>query len=108
MAGLDDFLSSVGTEVAKLAVGELKDFKDQLIEDAQEFARRKAVDLKRWSGLLATGQIDQEEFELLVRGAKNLLEIRAQTYAGIAKARLDRLRGAVLDIVVKAAATLLI
>lgn len=103
MAGFDDVLHTIGDEVAKLAVGEFKSFKDQLIEDAKQFATRKEADLKRWTTLAASGQIDEAEFKLLLLGAKNLLEIRAQTYVGIAKTRLDRLRNAVFDIVVKAA-----
>jgi len=108
MAGLDDVLRTVGDEVAKLAIGELKAYKDQLIEDASEFARRKAADLKRWSVELAEGEIDEDEYKLLLLGAKNLLEIREQAYIGIAKARLDQLRSAVFDIVTKAAIGLLV
>jgi hypothetical protein len=108
MAGFDDFLGGLADEVAKLAIGEFKDFKDQLIEDARDFAVRKQADLERWTGLLAEGKIDQEEFALLMKGAKNLLELRAQAYAGIAKARLQRLRNAVFDVIVKSALGLLV
>lgn len=108
MPGFDDFLSSVGDEVAALAIGELKSFKDQLIEDAKDFASRKQADLKRWAELLAEGKIDEEEFKLLALGAKNLLQIRAETYIGIGKARLDRLRNAVFNIVIKSAIKLLV
>lgn len=107
MARFDDVLSSVASEVGKLAVGELTGFKDQLIEDAKDFATTKETDLKRWTQLVNSGQIDEDEFKLLLLGSKNLLEIRVQTYIGIAKTRIDRLRNAVFDIVVKAAISLL-
>jgi hypothetical protein len=108
MAGFDEVLQTIGEEVAKLAIGELSNFKDQLVEDAKAFATKKAADLERWTRLLAAGDLDEEEFKLLLLGAKNLLEIRAETYVGIAKARIDQLRKAVFDIVIKAATSLLI
>ena len=108
MADFNDVLHTVGEEAAKLAVGELTAFKDQLVDDARDFATRKQADLTRWAGLLASGQIDEGEFRLLLLGSKNLLELRAQAYVGIAKARLDRLRNALFDIVLKAAASLLV
>lgn len=108
MAGFDDVLRTIGEEVAKLAVDELRNFKDQLIEDAKAFATKKAADLERWTRLLAAGDLDEEEFKLLLLGAKNLLEIRAETYVGIAKTKLDRARKAVLDIVLKAVTSILI
>lgn len=108
MADFQDLLRSVAEEAAKLATGELASFKDQVIEDAKQFAQRKKDDLQRWAELLASGAITRAEFDMLVLGAKNLLQIRAETYVGIAKTRLDRLRKQVLDIVIKAAVAALV
>jgi len=107
VADFEAILGNITREAGKLAVGELASFKDQIIEDATSFAQRKKDDLLRWGEALAAGTIDQDEFDLLARGAKSLLLMRAEAYAGIAKARLQRLRAAILDIVFKAATGLI-
>jgi len=107
MGDFTQVLAQVATDVAGLATGKLARFKDQLVADAEAFAKAKQADIERWAGLVAQGQLSLDDAELLALGAKNLVQMRAQTYAGIAKIRLDELKGQITSIVLKAAIGLL-
>lgn len=107
MADFTEVLRKVAEEVGQLATGKLAKFRTELVEDATEFARRKQADLERWAGLVAEGKLSIEDAELLALGARNLVEMRAQTYIGIARIRLDQLRGEIASIVMKTAIALL-
>jgi len=108
MAGFTDVLKDVAEQVGALATGKLAKFKDALVEDAQEFAKRKQADIERWAGLVQAGTLTLADAEFLALGAKDLVELRAQTYVGVAKTQLDRLKGEITSIVMKVAIGVLV
>ena len=108
MSDFDNFLSDLAHQVAALATGDLAQFKTQILDDSKAFAVAQKANLQRWAGLLAGGQINEAEFKSLVQGSKDLLEMRAQAYVGIAKARLDQLKNDVIQTVAKAAVGILV
>jgi hypothetical protein len=68
-----------------------------------DFIQTSRNDLKRWIEELARGEIDKEEFENLVKGQADLVEMHALKQAGLAAVQIDSFVNGVLDIVISAA-----
>ena len=100
MSDFKEFLSTLADRVGELAVGSLKDFKDAAMKDGKAFLEKARVDLERWTALLEGGQLTPEEFEFLVKGKKDLAELAALKQAGLAKARMDKFRNSLVELVI--------
>jgi len=103
MANFDSFIDVVKDGIGDLAKETLKSAIEQAKDDAEAFLKRSANDLKRWTGMLATGELSKDEFESLVKGLKALAKMHALTQAGISIARINRFRNAVINLVLNAA-----
>ena len=103
MSQFDDFISGVKQGLAPLVGDFAAGLRNDAIDDMQDFLRRKAEDLQTWTGQLARGEMTRREFEMLVKGSKALLELRALRIAGVQLARLQRLRSAFFDLLVNKA-----
>ncbi|TFI57359.1 hypothetical protein E2493_15350 [Sphingomonas parva] len=108
MSQFDDFIDGVKQGIAPLVGEFVGGLKQDATTDMQAFLQAKAADLKTWTEALAKGEISQGEFEMLVKGAKSLLKLRALRIAGVQAARLQRLRDAFVKLVIdKAVGTFL-
>jgi hypothetical protein len=103
MSKFDDFLAGVKDGLAPLVTDFAAGLRKDAVDDMLVFLARKKDDLLRWTDLLARGQITQREFEMLVKGAKSLLKLRALRVAGVQLARVQRLRSAFIDLVLEKA-----
>ena len=103
MSKFDDFFAGVTSGLAPLVVDFAKDARKDAVDDMLAFLARKKDDLLRWTDLLSRGEITPAEFEMLVKGAKALLKLRALRVAGVQLARVQRLRDAFFDLVVETA-----
>lgn len=100
MPDFNGFLDTLTERIGALAVGNLKDFKDAITKDGKAFLDKAQKDLERWTGLLEGGQLTAEEFEFLVKGKKDLADLAALKQAGLAKARLDKFRNSLVELVI--------
>ena len=103
---LDNFLKEVKTGVIAIAKGEAGEFAKQARADGQEFVDAVRADLEKWARQLAAGDLSKSDFDFLVRGKKDLVEMNALTQAGLAAARIERIRTASIDLIVTAASKL--
>ncbi len=103
MPDFDALIDTLKNEVVDLAESHLQEATDAAIQDGEEFLHRSEENLKRWTRLLEQEKLSQEEFELLVRGQKDLAEMEALKRAGLAAARIDQFREALLDRVIHTA-----
>lgn len=103
MATFADFTANLRTALANLIQKNYSDFANQAQSDIQSFLTDANDDLVKWTGLLANGSIDQDDFNLLVRSDADLLELHALKQAGLAQARWDLLVNSVLETVVSVA-----
>ena len=78
-------------------------FTEQAVTDTQAFFQRSKGGISRATALLAAKQIDQEDFEDLILGKKELFEMHALKQAGLASATLDTFINGVLQILINAA-----
>src|SRR3954453_22081138 len=103
MALFDKFADEVASGAQGLAKATLKGFINEAKSDALDFIKQAADDLKNWTGMLAKGELSKVEFGSLGEGQKDLAHLGALTQAGIALARLDRFRDALVNLVDTAA-----
>ncbi len=103
MSRFDDFLNEVKTGAVEIAKREAADFLDAATKDAQAFLNDVKTDLKTWTQQLAAGQLSMTDFEFLVKGQKDLAEMVALKEAGLAAIRIDRMRNALIDLIITAA-----
>jgi hypothetical protein len=103
MSAFEDFIDVIKSGVKDLAKSTLKDFVDRAEEDFESFVESAKEDWKRWTTMLANGQLSMLEFEGLVRGQKDLAVMHALTEAGIAATRIQRFRDGVIALVIDTA-----
>src|SRR5262249_28377664 len=103
MSAFGDFGKAVRTGVQALAKRTLKDFVTQAQNDAQSFMKQAKKDHIRWTNRLAAKKMTKDEFADLVKGQKDLATLNALTQAGLALARLQRFRDALIKLVIDSA-----
>jgi hypothetical protein len=74
----------------------------QASDDARDFLQASRESLERAALLLADGKIDPDDFEDLVRGKRDLAQMRALKQAGLAKAAIDTFTSGVINIFIDA------
>lgn len=73
--------------------------RDAVLESGREFAEDSRQDLLRWQELAATGAIDSEDLRWLVQSRADLARMTALREAGLARVRIDELRGRIAGII---------
>ncbi len=103
MSKFSDFIDAIEGGVKELAKQTLKGFKEDALDDAKQFLGSSEDDLKRWSKLLAQGKLSEHDFEWLVMGKKDVIELLKLKQSGLALVRLDRFKSALLNLVIDTA-----
>ena len=103
MSKFDDFFSTVLSGAKGLAADSLHDFLTQAQDDADSFLTKSKAQLHTWTVKLADGRMSKLEFEDLVGGLEDLAAMHALTEAGVAAARVQRFRDAVIKLVIDTA-----
>ena len=70
------------------------------IEDGKNLLTSMSDDLARWTQLLTDRRITTMDFETLVIGSKDWVEMDALIFAGLALARVDQFKGSVLNLII--------
>ena len=103
MSQFDDFLDIIQDDLPNLGTELLGELKDQGILDAKMFLEDTKDDLKRWTQLLAKGQLNQDEFNFLVQSQKDLFDLHSLKQAGLALITAQKFRDGVVDLIASAA-----
>ena len=103
MADFNDFLESLKKGLEEIIKKNWKEFKDAAEKDGNAFLDKTKEDLKRWTKLLAQGDLTKDDFEFLVAGKKDLAELEALKLAGLAQVRLERFQNALISLVIDTA-----
>ena len=105
MADINQILNDIKSQLGPLAEQNVKEFAAQAKQDAEEFLAESKGKLAKWVQLLADGQIDQDEFQLLVESQKAVATMRALREANAGTVRIDQFRNSVFSVVIKTALT---
>ena len=100
MSDFNDFMDTLKTQIGDLAKSEWADFRKAATKDGKDFIQQSKSDLQRWTGQLANGELSKDEFESLVKGLKDLGEMKALTRAGLALVQADRFKAAVINTII--------
>lgn len=102
MAKFEDVLEEVKRGIIEIVTREGTEYIDAAVRDAEAFLKESREELERWLKQLAAGQLSKDELASLVRGKKDLAEMVALKQAGLAAARIDRIRTALINLVITA------
>jgi len=100
MPDFDEFLDVLKDEIVDLAKTHLEEARGLAVQDAEAFLDESKDDLKRWTHLMEAGTLSEADVKSLVRGKKDVAEMKALKQAGLAAVEIDRFRNALLDRVV--------
>jgi hypothetical protein len=103
MAKFDDLLNELKDGLLQIARTEAVGFVEQAKSDGQAFLTALEADLKTWTEQLAAGQLSPNDFKFLVQGKADLARMNALTQAGLASVRIDRIRSAMIDLIITVA-----
>jgi hypothetical protein len=108
MADFSRFLEELTAKLTQLAEQQWTAYRAAAISDGTAFVEKIKADLERWVQLLASGALTKSDFAWLVQGTKDLAELQALEQAGLALARLDQFRTALLNLVINTAFSVLV
>jgi DNA topoisomerase VI subunit B len=95
-------LKSIEEQSKTLAELLIKEFTKQAVADTKDFLEKSRDDIERWAGELAREEIDEDDLASLMRGKKDLAEMRALKQAGLAQVSIDTFTNGVLEIAINA------
>lgn len=103
MSKFDDFIDALQKELVDFAEYSWKNFKDAAVKDAEDFVEKSKGDLERWTKLLAKGGLTKDDFEWLMVGKKDVIELVALKQEGLARVAMDRFMNGLIDTIVSTA-----
>jgi hypothetical protein len=103
MTTFEDFIEALKIELVEFAEYSWNTYKDAAIIDGKAFIENSGTDLKRWTEMLARGDLTRDDFEWLMVGKKDLAELFALKQKGLAKVALDRFVNGLIDTIVSTA-----
>ena len=103
MEKFDEFKAALEDGIKDLAKKTTQDFADQAIDDGRAFLKDTENDLKRWTKLLASGDLTEDDFKWLVQSKKDVGEMVALKQKGLGLTKIDSFRRGLLDLVVNTA-----
>ncbi len=102
MPDTNQIVKSIEEQSKLLAEKLVHQFTQQAAADTRDFLNQSRADIERWAGELAREEIDEDDLASLMRGEKDLAEMRALKQAGLAQVTLDTFTNGVIDIAISA------
>ncbi|MEP2276085.1 MAG: hypothetical protein ABJH98_11560 [Reichenbachiella sp.] len=96
----DEIYDELKSKISELAKLSAKKYAEEAKQDANDFLESSKEKLKKWTKLLAAGEISTDEFEWLVNSQQSLAQMKVLTQAGLAQIRVDQFKQSVLNIIV--------
>jgi hypothetical protein len=103
MATIDfnEVFQDLKNAVESFAKQKVSDYWKETVGDADQFFARIKDQLERWTTRLAKGELTPDDFEWLVKGKKDLAEMKLLKQAGVTLIRVDEIKAGLLDVIVK-------
>jgi len=97
---IKSFLAQLQDGIVDLAKSNFKKLSKQATADGKQLLATLKDDLGRWTRLLAEGQITKKEFETLLIGQKDLIEMNALKQAGLTLVKIDEFKSGIFDLII--------
>lgn len=78
-----------------------KKYKDSAIEDINQFASYLKESLKLWTEQLEEGKLSIKDFEFLIKGQKDLIQMFQLKQKGLAQVKIDELKESIFIVIIK-------
>ena len=108
MSFIQDLIKTVEQELKNLVKTKSKARALELQQYVETFLNENVVDMERWLSLVREGSLTSDEFSWLVRSKKDLLELEFLELAGYTLVEAEQTRSDVLQLVIKAALSLIL
>ena len=108
MSKLTDYIDGIEDKNSSLAKEELKELILSAKKDESEFVRFQAVNVERWTNMLAAGQLTPAGFKRLVTKMDVLTELETIKLDVAAKASAQRLADGIKKLVIDGLCKLLL
>lgn len=92
-------MDTLKDEVVNLALATFKDYKTQAKADALQLLNDMKENLRSWTLQLAQGKLSKADFEFLVLGQKELVEMNALRQAGMALIKADEFKNSLFNLI---------
>lgn len=99
----DDFQNHVLEGARLLAAQTVRDAIDQAGKDTEMFLHDTRDKLERWTGALARGDLDRDDFEILVAARRSNMKMHALQAAGVTQNALERFRSSLVSLLIESA-----
>lgn len=97
---LDLLVDIIKQGLLDIAQKEVGNYVVQFNKDVFDFIEDNLPKVFRWAELMISGDLTQEEFQFLVAGLEDIVTLRALSEVGIALVALQRIRKAVIDLLI--------
>jgi hypothetical protein len=97
----EQLLNQITNDVVALVSQSADKYVKEAKADAQKLLDDMKDSLARWIKLLASGAITKKDFEYLVLGQKELIELNLLKQAGLTLIQIDELKNGILNSIVK-------
>lgn len=102
MANIDfqKVISTLKDSIINLAESTFKNYKNEAKSDGLALLNSVKENLETWTQELADGKLSKEDFEFLILGQKELIEMNALKQAGLSLINVDEFKTSVLHLIV--------
>ena len=98
---IEKLLKQLKQELVILLGDKYKEFKPEIQKDITAFLESSKEKLERWSLLLASSSITEEEFSWLLKSQQDLIALKALQGAGLSKIKMNNIKNAIIQTVFK-------
>ena len=104
----EKLLKELKTALAELFGEKWNDLKSEAKKDIEQFLEDSKEKLKRWTELLANGDITLEDYEWLIKSQKDLMLMQALHSAGVNKISLGHFKNKVIKTIIDVVKTVVL
>ncbi|WP_447635513.1 hypothetical protein [Flavobacterium microcysteis] len=98
---IEKLLKQLKQELVTLLGDKYKEFKPEIQKDITAFLESSKEKLERWTLLLASSSITEEEFSWLLKSQQDLIALKALQGAGLSKIKINNIKNAIIQTVFK-------
>src|SRR4030095_4395593 len=97
MENFDEILNNIKNAVIELAKNTFIEYAKEAEKDVSAFLEKSKDDIQRYTELLADKKISEQEFGSLLKGKKDLAEMKLLKQQGIALITLDKFKNSLIE-----------
>lgn len=98
---IEKLLKQLKQELVTLLGDKYKEFKPEIQKDITAFLEVSREKLERWTLLLASSSLTEEEFSWLLKSQQDLIALKALQGAGLSKIKINNIKNAIIQTVFK-------